>query len=157
VIYELRTCGHCMGPDYENLIVTIDTSAALASGDLVAADCRDKHTGEGGTIIKWLEMTADGRWWLQCLESVMPLGGYFMPLSLAKVVARRPADPNSGTSWSPFRADRRLIEFYDKCSVDARVEWTERGKTRGTPFPGLDAALQVDLALRYPDLHGSAA
>jgi hypothetical protein len=127
-------------------IATIDTEAPIVSGDLVHVLTRVQATGEVHGIVKQLEMTRDGRWWLLCLEGAVPLGGYYVPAAIEKIVHRyelRAASNSHARDAGHPAADKATLRFWDEQSLDARAEWTAMGKPRGVPFPGLEQALRI--------------
>jgi hypothetical protein len=155
--YRTVCNGQCMGRDWEHVFATVDTNAPVYSGDVVRIVVRDCRTGHYYGLIKLLETTRDGRWWLSCLEGVVPLCAHFVPASIEKVIEREPLPSHLCDVREAAGGDRVTIKLWDELSLDARAEWTQHGKPRGVLFPGVEAALSVgvppthwDTAYRLP-------
>jgi hypothetical protein len=128
--------GDCMGADWQNVLLWIDSGAKIFSGDYVQLGIRYQDGAEV-RIIKQLLATRDGRWWIRCNDGVAPLGGLIQPFSIAKVVGREPyecATPHAVLQ----KADESTTAYYAMLSEDAVREWREQGELR-VEFPGLAA------------------
>jgi hypothetical protein len=146
MIYTKNLRGSCLGRSLEGAKVTVDTDAPIRSGDLIEVITRYQATGRIASMMKQLEATRDGRWWLVCMEGVTPIGKYFVPAAIHLVTAidAQPYPPASVPLLADdlnTTANESTLRFWDDQSCAARLEWTRRGKLRGVQFPGLEAAL----------------
>ena len=82
------------------------------------------------------------------MEGVTPLGKYFVPAVIHRVVELQELPfPSPRMELLPedidASADEATLAFWDKESLPARVEWTREGKPRDVLFPGLAEALRA--------------
>ncbi len=128
--------GECLGDAWNGCEVFVDETAALYSGDYVRAlePSRDMW------IIKRLECTRNGQWYLICQDSVIPLSVYaFQPTAIQKIVARTPARATLAQGRAPNYAPMYDIVWNKVFSEEAVAEWEREGFPDGVPFPGLAA------------------
>lgn len=146
--------GQCLGREWAGQKILTDTDATIVSGDAVLVLVRSPQTGVIHQMVKLLETTRDGRWWLCCLDGITPIGPYFVPAALEKIVHRETLSQGAyihGVAPAWQAADEQTLKFWDEQSLAARIEWTSKGKLWGTPFPGLDAIVDRPPAFRLPD------
>jgi len=147
MIVEIQAHGYCLGPEWESCVAVVDTDAPVHSGDIVRVVVPHQTRNGDVTFFKQLEVTRDGRWWLQCLEAVMLIGRELVPTIIEKVVDRRTVPRTSiGMTVDPdMLAGRDTLAMWDRLSLDARAEWTAYGKQRGVRFPGINDAIRAAL------------
>lgn len=146
--------GQCLGREWCGQRIVTDTDAPIHSGDAVLVLVRSPETSVVAQMVKYLEYTRTGRWWLQCLEGVTQIGPYFVPAAIEKIIHREPLPRGmriDGVAPAWQAADEKLLRFWDEQSLAARIEWTSQGKPWDVPFPGLDVIVERPPQFRLPD------
>jgi len=163
--WETETRGECLGPEWQNCVAVVNPNIQPHAGDVVCVWVIDQATRRPHTILKYLEATRDGRWWLQCFEGTVPINAYFVPGEIRPVIGRydlRGPSRAGDHTWrtADIVASRAVIQQWDELSLDARAEWASLGKVRPAIFPGIEAALAAGNpatswpeSFRLPDHH----
>lgn len=128
--------GNCLGPEWQNVLVWVDSAAKIFSGDYVQLGIK-YDDGTEIFVIKQLLATKAGRWWIRCNDGVAPLGCIIQPFSCAKVVALTPYNSTETPHGVVKKADEATRAHFASLSEDAVREWRELGHVDGVPFPGL--------------------